>query len=174
MAGHWIKEPLTQNFNNGLENPLSKPGTFALTTALDLCLTDRIRNPIQSAEIQWYTLSLSADSFLKPILKVPNVVQLKISGSLCPQLWRSWGGILVSGRWSALAFVCPFVTLFDACHIIWTMHARILKFHIWIPHGKIADPYFLLVRVISLFGDMPLWKNQNEILSARYLKKYLS
>ena len=28
--------------------------------------------------------------------------------------------------------------------------------------------------VISLSGVIPLWKNQNEILSARYLKKYLS
>ena len=25
---------------------------------------------------------------------------------------------------------CPFVTLFYACHILWTMHARVLKFHI--------------------------------------------
>ena len=30
----------------------------------------------------------------------------------------------------------------DACHTLWTMHARVLKFHVWIPHGKIADPYF--------------------------------
>ena len=32
------------------------------------------------------------------------------------------------------------------------VHARVLKFHIWIPHGKIADPYSFLVRVISLSG----------------------
>ena len=38
--------------------------------------------------------------------------------------------------------MCPFVTLFDASHILWTVHARVLKFHIWIPHGKIADLYF--------------------------------
>ena len=30
----------------------------------------------------------------------------------------------------------------DACHNLWTVYARVLKFHIWIPHGKIADPYF--------------------------------
>ena len=30
----------------------------------------------------------------------------------------------------------------DACHILRTVHARVLKFHIWIPHGKIADPYY--------------------------------
>ena len=35
-----------------------------------------------------------------------------------------------------------------------TMHGRVLKFHIWIPHGKIFDTRFILVRVTSLF--MPL------------------
>ena len=39
-----------------------------------------------------------------------------------------------------------------------TVHARVLNFQIWIPHGKIADAYFFLVRVISLSGVMPLWK----------------
>ena len=34
--------------------------------------------------------------------------------------------------------------------------------------------FFFLVRFISLSGVMPLWKNQNEILSARYLEKNLS
>ena len=52
--------------------------------------------------------------------------------------------------------VRAFVTLFDACHILRTVHARVLKFCIWIPHGKIADQYFFLVRVISLSGVMPL------------------
>ena len=37
-----------------------------------------------------------------------------------------------------------------------TVHARVLKFHIWIPHGKIADTHFFLVQVISLPGVMPL------------------
>ena len=64
--------------------------------------------------------------------------------------------------------VCPCVRLWK------TVHARVLKFHIWIPHRKIAEPYLCLVRVISLSGVMPLWKNQNETLSARYLAKYLS
>ena len=38
-----------------------------------------------------------------------------------------------------------------------TEHARVLKFHVWIPHGKIADTLFFLVQVISLSGVMPLW-----------------
>ena len=42
-------------------------------------------------------------------------------------------------------------------------------FHTWIPHEKIADLYLFLVRVISLTGVIPLWNNQNGILSARYL-----
>ena len=58
-----------------------------------------------------------------------------------------------------------------------TVHARILKFHIWIPHGKIFDArffffffvvlffvffclfflfVFFLVRVVSLSGVIPL------------------
>ena len=31
----------------------------------------------------------------------------------------------------------------DTCHVLWTVHARVLKFHICIPHGKIADQYFI-------------------------------
>ena len=124
---------------------------------------------------------------------------------LCPQLRRSWQGILVSGcpsvrssrtvharvlkfhiwiphgkiadahffflsKLSPFLELCPFEKIrmkYDACYILRNVHARVLKFHIWIPHGKIADPYFFLVRIISLSGVMPLWKNQNEILSAR-------
>ena len=42
-----------------------------------------------------------------------------------------------------------------------TVHARVLKFPIWIPHGKIADThFFFLVRVIFFSGVVPLWKNQ--------------
>ena len=41
--------------------------------------------------------------------------------------------------------LCPFKSLFDACYILWTVHARVLKFHLWFPHGKIADTHFFLV-----------------------------
>ena len=40
------------------------------------------------------------------------------------------------------AFVCPSVKLFCACHILRTLQARVLKFYIWVPNEKIADPYF--------------------------------
>ena len=55
------------------------------------------------------------------------------------------------------------------------MHARVLKFHIWIPHGKIADTsIFFFFFFFSFSGSYAPLKNQNEILSARYLKNYLS
>ena len=34
------------------------------------------------------------------------------------------------------------IMLFDASHMLRTVHARVLKFHVWIPHGNIADLYF--------------------------------
>ena len=39
--------------------------------------------------------------------------------------------------------VCPFVKLFSACHILRTLHAKVLKFYIWVPSEKIADSYFV-------------------------------
>ena len=70
--------------------------------------------------------------------------------------------------------LCPFEkirTKSDACHILWTVHARVLKFHKWVPHGKIADPYFLLVRVISVSGVMPLWKKSAWNLVSKISRK---
>ena len=39
---------------------------------------------------------------------------------------------------------------------------------------KYLTHIFFLVQVIFLSGVMPLWKIQNEILSASYLEKYFS
>ena len=61
----------------------------------------------------------------------------------------------------SLSGVMPFEKIWmtsDACHILWTMHARVLKFLMWIPHGKIADTYLFLVWVISLSGVTPFEK----------------
>ena len=52
---------------------------------------------------------------------------------LCPQLRRSWRGILVSGC------VCVHASVHAFIRTSRTVHDRVLKFHIWIPHGKIAD-----------------------------------
>ena len=50
-----------------------------------------------------------------------------------------------------------------------TVHARVLKFYIWVPHEKNCWTFFFLIRVISLSGARPLWKNQNEIWCVLYL-----
>ena len=76
---------------------------------------------------------------------------LRIFFYLCPQL-RGWRGILVSRCPCVHPFMCPFLTLFDACHILWILHASLLKFHIRIPHGKLAEPYFF-----SCLTHLPFW-----------------
>ena len=35
-----------------------------------------------------------------------------------------------------------------------TVHARVLKFHIWIPHGKIVDARFFFLSELSLFLEL--------------------
>ena len=40
----------------------------------------------------------------------------------------------------------------DACHILRTVHARVLKFHVWIPHGKIGG-----IRFVSSPSYLPFW-----------------
>ena len=41
--------------------------------------------------------------------------------------------------------------LYRVYHKFRTMYANVLKFHIGIPHEKISDPYFFLIRIISRF-----------------------
>ena len=48
----------------------------------------------------------------------------------------------LEGHIASGLLVCPFITLFDAKHNLRTVNATVLKFHIWIPHEKIADTYF--------------------------------
>ena len=43
------------------------------------------------------------------------------------------------------AFICLFVKLFCAIHILRTLHARVLKFYIWVHNEKIADQYFFFL-----------------------------
>ena len=42
--------------------------------------------------------------------------------------------------------VCSLVMLSGALYNFRTMYANVLKFHIWIPHEKIGDPYFFLTQ----------------------------
>ena len=71
--------------------------------------------------------------------------------------------------WEHIGFelsVCACVRPSKTCLLgFWNFIYQLL----WIPHGKIADPYFFLFQVISLSGVMPLWRNQNEIWCMPYL-----
>lgn len=63
---------------------------------------------------------------------------------------------------------CLRLSVWHAYHISGTMPVRILKFHIWIYHKKIADVFFV-----------PFWsyvrlKKPYEILNVRFSKKCLS
>ena len=63
--------------------------------------------------------------------------------------------------------ICPSVTLFDACRILRTVHARVLKFHLWIPYGKIANPHlFSCPSYIPFWSYAPLKKSEWNLMHA--------
>ena len=89
---------------------------------------------------------------------------------LCPHLRRSWGAY-----WFRVVrpSVRPFVTLFDACHILWTVQARVFEFHVWIPHGKIADLYFLShPSYLPFWSYIPLKKIEWNLVSKIFRKVF--
>ena len=54
------------------------------------------------------------------------------------------------------------------------MHAKVLKFHIYISHEKIAATCFFFLLGLFPFPEFwPFEKNMDEVLSAKYLKKLL-
>ena len=117
-------------------------------------------------------------SELSPFLELCPFEKIRLKFDACHILWTLHARVLKFHIWiphgriaDQYFFSCPSYLPFwsyaplkknrmksDACHILWILHTRVLKFHIWIPHGKIAELYFFLVRVISLSGVMPLWK----------------
>ena len=60
----------------------------------------------------------------------------EVGGAYC--FW----GVCACVRPCVHACVRPSVTLFDAQHNFWTVHARVLKFYIRILHEQIADVFF--------------------------------
>ena len=55
--------------------------------------------------------------------------------TLCPQFQMELMGHIILPSF-VHASVCPYVKLFSACHILRTLHARVLKFYIWVPNEK--------------------------------------
>ena len=60
----------------------------------------------------------------------------------------------LEGHIASGSFVCPSVhpsvKLFGAKHNFRYMHTRVFNFHMWIPHEKIGDTYFFLIRIMPL------------------------
>ena len=121
--------------------------------------------------------------------EVDGAYRFRVVASVWPEpcmlgFWNFIYGFLTEKYLTHFFFSCPSYLLFwsyapfekirmksDACHILWTVHARVLKFRIWIPHGKTADQYFFLVQVISLSGVMPLWKKSEWNLVSKISRK---
>ena len=54
-----------------------------------------------------------------------------------------------------------------ACHILWTLHARALKFHLWIPHEKVADTcLFFWSSCLPFWSYAPLKKSEWNLMHA--------
>ena len=85
----------------------------------------------------------------------------------------SWRGILllVCVLNSIHPSVHSSVIHLDACHILWTMHGRVLKFHIWILHEKITDPYFFSCPSYLLFWSYALLKSSRWNLVSKISRK---
>ena len=109
---------------------------------------------------------------LEPWNLMNRLVAMSRWPDYAPSFEWNWWGILFCLHLSIRLFVRS-SSFFCACHILRTLHARVLKFYIWVPNEKIADPYFVSC-LACLFKVMPLWKKSELNLWARYLEKYLS
>ena len=71
-------------------------------------------------------------SVLWVLIRIASAMSTHNIGFYAPN-FEKVGSILLS----ACPFFCPFVRPFQK-----KFKARVMKFHIWIPHQKIAYPYF--------------------------------
>ena len=93
---------------------------------------------------------------LEPWNLMNRLVAMSRWPDYAPSFEWNWWGILFCLHLSIRLFVRS-SSFFCACHILRTLHARVLKFYIWVPNAKIADPYFVSC-LACLFKVMPLWK----------------
>ena len=103
----------------------------------------------------------------------------KLSSSLSPLLiWKTGiGGIAEVRHSKCFPFLCPQLKgskkancflvvhpciLLESIHLSHKLYlknhdVRVLKFHMYIHHQKIAETEFFLVQIVSHFGTMPPW-----------------
>ena len=93
---------------------------------------------------------------LEPWNLMNRLVAMSRWPDYAPSFEWNWWGILFCLHLSIRLFVRS-SSFFCACHILRTLHGRVLKFYIWVPNEKIADQYFVSC-LACLFKVMPLWK----------------
>ena len=104
---------------------------------------------------------------LEPWNLMNRLVAMSRWPDYAPSFEWNWWGILFCLHLSIRLFVRS-SSFFCACLILRTLHARVLKFYIWVPNEKIADPYFVSCLVLIYFTDniiikTTVWANQFEI-----------
>ena len=130
---------------------------------------------------------------LSPFLELCPSEKIRMKSDACHILWTVHARVLKFHIWiphgkiadhifllvqlSSFLELCPFEIIrmkSVACHILWTMHAWVLKFHIWIPHGKIADHiFFSCLSYLPFWSYAPLKKSEWNLVS-KISRKYLS
>ena len=101
--------------------------------------------------------------FLHAIKEIYNFTYLLISLSLImPPILKKWGTY-----WFRLVCMCVFVCI----------HVRdiVLKLHVWIPHGKIADAYFWFsLNYLPLLNYGPLTNKGMKFCKCRISKSIIA
>ena len=90
-----------------------------------------------------------------------HVFSIVCDSIIMPQkVWGGgWGRGYIGFGLSVHVPIRPSISLFEPYHIFWTVHAaRVFKFYIWIPYGKIADLHFLMSEISPFLELCPFEK----------------
>ena len=98
----------------------------------------------------WHVSEVSRDG----VFPLPQCIQPRLHGVVLKarQLLTKPGIVIMPPTSKKLTVHIGFGLSVRASIRSRTVHARVLKFHIWIPHGKIADSYFF-----SCPSYFPFW-----------------
>ena len=132
--------------------PFRKVCIYILLPLVDQWYIEQLQVPESKVPLEWNFLTC----FIPIIFVRLSSLLFMRTLPLCPQLWKSWLGTLLLACLCVHLFICPFIMLFYATCKFWIMHTsyRVLKFHIWIPYGKIADLFFFFFFCCFFFSSL--------------------
>ena len=121
----------------------------------------------------WFRVVRPSMHLFLTLFDACHILWIVLARVLKFQIWILHGKIADTHFFSCPSFLPFWIPLWkknrmksDACHILWTVHARVLKFHIWIPHGKIANPYiFFRLIYLPFWSFAPLNKSEWNLAS---------